>query len=41
MATALVDLYGGDDFEPFVRIILPEGYHPSDSDEFMSGKHRA
>src|SRR6185369_2636288 len=26
MATALVDLYGGEDFEPFDRIILPEAY---------------
>jgi hypothetical protein len=25
MATALVDLYGGNDFEPFDRIILAEG----------------
>ncbi len=41
MATALVDLYGGEDFEPFDRIILPEGYRPSDSEEFMCGKHRA
>ena len=29
MATALVDLYGGEDFEPFDRIILAEGYCPS------------
>src|SRR4051812_18659299 len=41
MATALVDLYGGDDFEPFDRIILPEGYRPAESEEFMCGKHRA
>ena len=41
MATALVDLYGGDDFEPFDRIILPEAYRPSDQDEFMCAKHRA
>jgi len=41
MATALVDLYGGDDFEPFDRIILPEAYRPSDNEEFMSSKHRA
>ena len=40
MATALVDLYGGD-FERFDRIILPEGYRPSDDEEFMCGKHRA
>jgi DnaK suppressor protein len=41
MATALVDLYGGDDFERFDRIILPEGYRPADSEEFMCGRHRA
>jgi DnaK suppressor protein len=41
MATALVDLYGGDDFEPFDRLILPEGYTPSDDEEFMSAPHRA
>ena len=41
MATALVDLYGGSDFGPFDRIILAEGYRPSDSEEFMCGKHRA
>src|SRR5690348_15487720 len=41
MATALVDLYGGNDFEPFDRIILPEGYRPSEKEEFMCGKHRA
>lgn len=41
MATALVDLYGGNNFEPFDRIILPEGYRPSDDEEFMCGKHRA
>ena len=40
MATALVDLYG-DKFEPFDRFILPEGYHPSDSEEFMCSKQRA
>jgi DnaK suppressor protein len=41
MATALVDLYGGDDFERFDRIILAEGYRPSDSEQFMGPKHRA
>ena len=40
MATALVDLYGGD-FEAFDRIILADGYQPSDSEEFMCGEHRA
>ena len=41
MATALVDLYGGEDFGPFDRIILPEAYRPSEGEEFMCGKHRA
>jgi DnaK suppressor protein len=41
MATALVDLYGSGDFERFDRIILPEGYRPSDAEKFMSGKQRA
>jgi DnaK suppressor protein len=41
MATALVDLYGGDDFEPFDRIILADGYRPAEEEEFMCGKHRA
>jgi DnaK suppressor protein len=41
MATALVDLYGGEDLEPFDRIILPEGYRPREDEEFMCGKHRA
>ena len=41
MATALVDLYGGEDFEPFDRIILAEGYQPSEREEFMCGRHRA
>jgi len=41
MATALVDLYGGEDFEPFDRIILTEDYRPSEREEFMCGKHRA
>jgi DnaK suppressor protein len=41
MATALVDLYGGGEFGPFDRIVLPEGYTPSESEEFMCPKHRA
>jgi DnaK suppressor protein len=42
MATALVDLYGGgDNFERFDRIILPETYRPSDREEFMCARHRA
>ena len=40
MATALVDLYGGQPI-PFDRIILPEGYRPSDDDDFMCDAHRA
>src|SRR5918998_4637762 len=40
MATALVDLYG-DDFGPFDRVILAEGYQPSAKEEFMCAKHRA
>jgi DnaK suppressor protein len=41
MATALVDLYGGEEFERFDRIILPETYQPTDQEEFMCAKHRA
>ena len=41
MATALVDLYGNEDFEPFDRIILADGYRPSDEEEFMCARHRA
>ena len=41
MATALVDLYGGEDFGPFDRIILTEAYRPAESEEFMCPKHRA
>jgi DnaK suppressor protein len=41
MATALVDLYDGEEFGPFDRIILPEGYRPADCEEFMCPKHRA
>jgi DnaK suppressor protein len=40
MATALVDLYGGQPI-PFDRIILAEGYRPSENDEFMCDLHRA
>ncbi len=40
MATALRDLYGKKDF-CFDRLILPEGYRPSDDDEFMCDEHRA
>jgi hypothetical protein len=40
MATALVDLYGGQPL-PFDRIILSEGYRPAESEEFMCDLHRA
>jgi DnaK suppressor protein len=41
MATALVDLYGGDEFERFDRLILSESYRPSEDEEFMCAKQRA
>src|SRR5438128_12661190 len=41
MATALVDLYGGEQYGPFDRIILAEAYRPSEVEEFMCPKHRA
>src|SRR5690242_7001029 len=41
MATALIDLYGGEEFERFDRIILPEGYRPTEEEDFMCSKHRA
>ena len=40
MATALVDLYG-DQPVPFDRIIVAEGYRPTEKDEFMCDMHRA
>ena len=40
MATALVDLYGGDPL-PFDRLILSERYQPSDREEFMCDSQRA
>ena len=40
MATALVDLYGSQPV-PFDRIIVAEGYRPSERDEFMCDLHRA
>src|SRR6188472_758792 len=40
MATALVDLYGGQPL-PFDRLILAEGYRPCESEEFMSPRQRA
>ena len=41
MATALIDLYGGEEYERFDRIILSEGYMPSEEEDFMCSKHRA
>ena len=40
MATALVDLYSKNPI-PFDRIVLPEGYRPSEEEEFMCDLHRA
>jgi DnaK suppressor protein len=40
MATALVDLYGGLPI-PFDRVILAEGYRPSEDEDFMGDLHRA
>ena len=40
MATALVDLYGGQPL-PFDRLILAEGYCPAEQDDFMCDAHRA
>ena len=40
MATALVDLYGGEPL-PFDRLILPKGYSPTEREEFMCDKQRA
>jgi len=40
MATALVDIYN-EQLEPFDRLILPEGYQPSESEDFMCAQHRA
>ncbi len=40
MATALVDIFGKQPV-PFDRIVLPEGYRPSEDEEFMCDLHRA
>jgi DnaK suppressor protein len=40
MATALVDLFNEKPV-PFDRIVVPEGYRPAESEEFMSDLHRA
>ena len=40
MATALVDVFGNKPV-PFDRLVLPEGYQPSDDEDFMCDLHRA
>lgn len=40
MATALVDFFN-EKAVPFDRIVLPKGYRPSESEEFMCDLHRA
>ena len=40
MATALVDFYNAQPV-PFDRLILADGYRPSDDDEFMCDAHRS
>ena len=40
MATALVDLYNSGS-EQFEHMVLPEGYRPSDGEDFMSMQQRA
>ena len=40
MATALKDIYGSGS-ETFDQIILPDGYQPSDSEEFMGPIQKA
>jgi DnaK suppressor protein len=40
VATALVDLYNNHPV-PFDRIILAEGYRPTEAEEFMCDAHRA
>jgi DnaK suppressor protein len=40
MATALKDLYQSRP-EAFDQLVLPEGYQPSDSEEFMGPRQRA
>ena len=41
MATALRDLYGKNELQCFDRLILSDGYRPSEGDEFMCDEHRA
>ena len=40
MATALVDLYGGEPL-PFDRLALPKAYSPTEREAFMCDKQRA
>jgi DnaK suppressor protein len=40
MATALVDIYGGEP-EQFDRLVLPVGYRPAENEDFMCAKHKA
>ncbi len=40
MATALVDLYGLNSIR-FDQLTLPDGFRPSDAEEFMCDDHRA
>ena len=40
MATALVDLYGGEPL-PFDRLVLPKAYSPTEREAFMCDKQRA
>ena len=40
MATALKDLYGSGT-QSFDQLQLPDGYHPSESDDFMGPQQRA
>ena len=41
MATALADLYGRKNLQCFDRLVLADGYHPSEDEEFMCDEHRA
>ncbi len=41
MATALADLYGRKSLQCFDRVILTEGYRPSEDEEFMCDEQRA
>jgi hypothetical protein len=40
MATALVDLYGSGS-EQFDQLVLPEGYRPTEDEDFMGVQQRA